>query len=136
VQTRIECRKLYRNLQRINALSELGDRMNFIIVITKVDGVGLSHTVTAQITNTRSADVHNAWAKAEVFSKGQRILISGQTYLKEILGIVKAGTTITAQATLSFSLFDGLTILQNGAQVLLGVHCDECSETLTYEYKP
>jgi hypothetical protein len=110
--------------------------MNFLIVITNIGGSGLSRTVTAQITNTQSADAHNAWAKAEVFSNGQRILISGQSYIKEILGIVKAGATVTAKATLSFSIFDGLIILQNGAQVQLEVYSDEWTESLTYDYKP
>ena len=110
--------------------------MNFIIVITNVDGVGLSRTVTAQITNTQSADAHNAWAKAEVFSQGQRIPISGRSYLRQILGIVKAGATVTAKATFDFSLSDGLIILQNGAQVLLSVYSDEWTQTLTYNYRP
>ncbi len=110
--------------------------MNFEIEITNVSGAGLSRAVTAQVTNKGSADAHNAWAKAEVFSQGQRIQISGQDYVKQDLGTVKGRTTVIAQATLDFGLFDGLTILQNGAQVLFSVCSDEYIETLTYDYKP
>lgn len=110
--------------------------MNFEIAITNVSGTGLSRAVTAHVTNTGSADAHNAWAKAEVFCRGQRIQMSGQDFLKQDLGTVKAQTTVIAQATLDFGFFDGLTILQHGAQVLLTVISDERTQTLTYDYKP
>jgi hypothetical protein len=110
--------------------------MNFEIAITDVSGSGLSRAVTAHVTNKGSADAHNTWAKAEVFSRGKRITISGQDYVRHDLGTLKGQTSVIAKATLAFGLFDGLTIMQNGAQVLLSVCSDECTETLTYDYKP
>jgi hypothetical protein len=113
-----------------------GTDINFEIKIINVSGTGLSRAVTAHITNKGSADVHNAWVKAQVFSLGQRIQLSGQDYLKQDLGTFRGQTTVITQATLDFGLSDGLTILQNGAQVLLSVFSDEWTETLTYNYKP
>ena len=110
--------------------------MNFDIQITNVSGSGLSRAITAHVTNKGSADVHNAWTKAEVFSRGQRITISGQEFVRHDIGTINGQTTVIAQATLEFGLFDGLTIMQNGAQVLLSVCSDEWTETLTYDYKP
>ncbi len=110
--------------------------VNFEMVVTGVSGSGLSRTVTAQVTNTGSSDAHAAWAKVEVFSQGQRIQLSGQDYLRVDIGTVKAGATATAQVTLSFSVFDGLKIQQNGAQFLLTIYSDERTQTLTYDYKP
>jgi VCBS repeat-containing protein len=110
--------------------------VNFKVVVTGVSGTDLSRTVTAQVTNTGSSDAHNAWAKIEVFSQSQRIQLSGQDYLSVNIGTVKAGATVTEQATLSFSLLDSLKIQQNGAQFLLTLYSDEWTQTLTYDYKP
>ncbi len=110
--------------------------VNFEVVVTNVSGTGLSRTITAQITNTGTADAHNVWVKAEVFSQGQRIQVSGQDYLRVDIGTIKAGATATAQETLSFNLLDGLKIQQNGAQIVLTIYSDERTQTLTYDYKP
>ena len=111
-------------------------KINFEIKIISVSGAGLSRDVTAHITNKGPADVHNAWVKVEVFALGQRIHVSGQDYLKQDIGTLKRQTTVVVEATMEFILFDGLTIIQNGAQVFLSIYSDERTETITYNYKP
>ncbi len=37
--------------------------VNFVLNVTNVSGSGLSRTVTAQLSNTGSADAHNCWLK-------------------------------------------------------------------------
>jgi hypothetical protein len=110
--------------------------VEFEIEIINVKGTGLSRRVTARVKNTGSANVHNTWAKAEVFCRSQGIRVSGQDYLKRELGTMKAHDTVTIEETFDFGLFDGLTIMQNGAQVLLTVFSDESTQTLNYDYKP
>ncbi len=110
--------------------------VSFQLVVEHVSGTGLSRTVTAQVSNTGSADAHNAWAKVEVFSQGQRVQVSGQDYLRVDIGTIMAGATANAQATLGFSLADGFRIQQNGAQVLLTIYSVERTQTLTYDYRP
>ena len=101
-----------------------------------VSGTGLSRTVSAQVTNTGTADANNVWIKSEVFSQQQKIQLSGQDALRVDIGAIKAGTTITSQANLSFSLLDGLRIQQNGARFVLTVNSDERTQTLNYDYTP
>jgi hypothetical protein len=110
--------------------------VNFELAVTTVSGTGLSRTVTAQITNTGNADAHNVWVKVEVSSQGQRIQLSGQDYLGVDIGTVKAGATVTAHATLSFGILDGLKIQADGADFVLTIYSDEPTQTLTYFYKP
>jgi hypothetical protein len=111
-------------------------KVTFEISITDISGSGLSRAVTAQVKNTGSADAHNAWIKVDVSSLGQRISLSGQDSLKLNIGTVKARSSITAKASLSLYLGDGLRVRQNGAQLLLTVTSDEHTQTLPYNYKP
>ena len=104
--------------------------------IAGVSGSGLTQTIAAQITNTGTTDANNTQAKIEVFSQQQRIKLSGQDYLTENLGTVKAKTTVTRQVTVSLSLTDGLKILQNGARFVLTITSDKGTDTLNYDYKP
>ena len=110
--------------------------VDFQITMAGVSGTGLSRTVSAQVTNTGTADANNVWIKSEVFSQQQKIQLSGQDALRVDIGAIKAGTTITSQANLSFSLLDGLRIQQNGARFVLTVNSDERTQTLNYDYTP
>ena len=110
--------------------------VNFDFAITDINGTGLSRTVTSQVTNTGSTDAHNAWAKVEVFSQGASIKLSNSDFLRVDLGIIKAGTAVTKQVTLQFSLLDGLKITQSGAQLVLTIYSDENTQTFNYDYKP
>ena len=110
--------------------------VDFQIAITGLTGTGLSRTVNAQIANDGTAEAHNVWVKSEVFSQQQKIQLSGQDSLRVDVGTIKAGTTITSQANLSFNLLDGLRIQQNGARFVLTVNSDERTQTLNYDYTP
>ena len=110
--------------------------VNFDFAITDISGTGLSRTVTAQVTNTGSADAHNAWAKVEVFSQGASIKLSNNDFLRVDIGIIKAGAAVTKQVTLQFSVLDGLMITQGGAQLVLTIYSDENTQTFNYDYKP
>ncbi len=110
--------------------------VNFGFAITAVTGTGLSRTVTAQVTNTGSADAHNAWAKVEVFSQGARVRLSNNDFLRVDVGTIKAGTTVTEQVVLQFTLLDGLKITQSGAQFVMTIYSDENTQVFNYDYKP
>ena len=110
--------------------------VKFEFVVTDVSGSGLSRTVTTQITNAGTADAHSVWAKVEAFSAGSRVKLSGQDYLRVDIGTMKAGETVTRQVTLSFSIADGLKILNNGVRFTLTVYSDEHTEILYYGYQP
>jgi len=110
--------------------------IRFKFAISDISGTGLSRTITSQLSNTGSSDAHNVWAKVEVFCQGSRVKVSGLDYLKEDVGILKAGETVTREVTLSFNVFDGLKISNNGAKFILTVYSDEHTETLSYDYQP
>lgn len=110
--------------------------VDFQPAVIGVSGTGLSRTVTAQITNTGSADAHNVWAKVEVFSQQTRVMLDGKDYLRVDAGTLPAKTSVTKQATLNISILDGLRIQANGAQFVLTIYSDERTQTLTYDYKP
>lgn len=109
--------------------------VNFNIAITSVSGSGLSRTITAQVSNTGNADAHNVWIKVELFSGQQRISINGKDYLRVDVGTLAANTTVTKEAALSVSIFDGLRIMQNGGTFQLTIYSDERTQTLSYNYK-
>lgn len=109
---------------------------NWEFSIAGISGSGLTRTIAAQITNTNTTDANSVKAKIEVFSQQQRIQLSGQDYLTEDLGTVKAKTTVTRQVTVTLSLADGLKVVQNGARFVLTVTSDKGAETLNYDYKP
>ena len=115
--------------------SQSGD-VKFGFAVTDITGSGVSRTVTAQVTNTGSADAHNVWAKVEAFSGGSRVRLSGQDYLRVDIGTLKAGGNVTKQVALSFSIADGLKIAQQGVHLELTMLSDGHSETFAYDYKP
>lgn len=110
--------------------------VTFQFTISDISGGGLSRTITSQLSNTGSSDAHNVWAKVEVFCQGSRVKISGQDYLKEDIGILKAGATVTREVTLSFSAFDGLKISRNEGRFVLTIYSAEHTETFLYDYQP
>ena len=110
--------------------------VKFELVITDISGSGLTRTITAQLPKTGSADAPNAWTKIEVFSGRSLIKLGGADFLRDDIGVVKAGETVTRQVTLSFSAFDGLKISRNGARFMLTISSDEHTETFSYEYQP
>lgn len=110
--------------------------VNFALNITSITGTGLTRTVAAQITNTGTADAHNAWAKVEVSSGSSIIKVNGQDNIRVDIGTIKAGQTITKQVDLTFSVLDGLAVSQQGAHFSLTINSDERTQTLTYDYKP
>src|SRR5512136_3056594 len=56
--------------------------VNFTLNITRLQVSGLtSLEAAAQITNTGTADAHNAWVKVEIICQGSIIKINGQDYL-------------------------------------------------------
>ena len=109
--------------------------VDFDLAITGISGSGLSRTVAAQITNLGTADAHNVWGKAEAFSDGSRIKLSGKEYLRVDVGTLKAGESTVKETTLSFSITDGLKIAQKGVLLELTVFSDEGTETFSYDYK-
>ena len=95
-----------------------------------------SGTVSARISNTGTDDAHHVWAKVEIIYQGSIVKIEGQDYLRKDIGTIKAGETITAQATINLGLSDGIKISQNGATVRLTIYSDEKIETLSYDFQP
>jgi cytoskeletal protein RodZ len=95
-----------------------------------------SGTVVAQIVNTGSADAHNAWIKVEIYSQDMLVKVDGEDFFRKDLGTIKAGSTITPQATINVSLRDGLRILANGARFELTIFCDEGSQSVSYTITP
>ncbi len=110
--------------------------VNFGLQIPDVSGDGLTRTITGEITNSGNLDAHNVKGKIEVFSNGKLVQINGQSYITRELGTIKAGQTVTTQIDLTFGIFDGMSISQNGATVNLEIASDEATQTLKYDYKP
>jgi cytoskeletal protein RodZ len=95
-----------------------------------------SGTVVAQIVNTGSVDAHNAWIKVEIYTQDTLVKVDGEDFFRKDLGTIKAGSTITPQATINVSLGDGLRILANGARFELTIFCDEGSQSVSYTITP
>ena len=111
--------------------------VNFNLNITHLRVSGLtSLEAAAQITNTGTADAHNAWVKVEIISQGSIIKINGQDYLREDLGTIKAGQAVSPQVTINVGFADGIRISQSGATFRLTIFSDEKTETLSYDYLP
>ena len=113
-------------------------KVDFALQITKVSETGaLSRSITGEITNTGSSNAHNVICKVQIYSNGKLIKFNdGQDSVIAALGTIKAGQTVTTTVDLSFGLFDGLTLNQNGATVNLQISSDEKTQVLSYEYKP
>lgn len=109
--------------------------VNFQVLVTGVTGTGLSRTVSAQITNTGTADAHNVWLKLEVFSQGVRITVNGQDYVRVDIGTLKTTATIAEQVTISVGVLDALKIATGGATIVLTIYSDERTQTLSYDYR-
>lgn len=114
----------------------LARNVRFDFALTNISGAGFTRTVTAQLANTGTADAHNTWAKVEVFSQGSRIQLNGTDFLRVDVGTLKAKETVTKQADIQFSLFDGLKIAQVGGQFVLTITSDENTQAFNYDYKP
>lgn len=110
--------------------------VNFEIAIGSISGSGLSRTVTADISNTGTQDAHDVWLKLEVSSKQKRILLNGREALSVDIGTLPANTSVTKQATLTFSIGDGLQIKMNGAEFTLTISSTERTQTMSQFYKP
>ncbi len=105
--------------------SPASGNVNFELLNLSHTGSGLSYTVTADIANTGTSDAHNVWGKIEVFSGSSRIQVNGSDYLRVDIGTLKAGSTVTKQVPIEFSMADGLKMMQNGAEFVLTVTSDE-----------
>ncbi|MBI2832264.1 MAG: hypothetical protein HYX79_08415 [Chloroflexi bacterium] len=111
-----------------------GSNVAFDLVITGVSGSGLSRTVTARVTNNGNAVAHNVWAKMEVASKGTKIQLSGQDYLRVEIGTLAAGASVNKEVTFNVSLSDGFSIMQNGATANLTLFSDEKTQAFSYDF--
>jgi hypothetical protein len=111
--------------------------VSFNINITGIIEEGLTtRIVTAQLTNTGTADAHNTWVKIEAFSQGSRVKLNNQDFLQEKFDTIKAKQTITREVSISFNLFDAPKLMQNGVTLNLTINSDEKSQSLSYDYRP
>ena len=111
--------------------------VDYSVNITGFQVSGLSSgTVSAQISNTGTGDAHNVWAKVEIVYQGSIVRIEGQDFLRKDIGTIRAGQTISAEATINLGLADGIEISQNGATVRLTIYSDEKTETFSYDFQP
>ena len=101
-----------------------------------ISGSGLSRTVTAQLTNTGTADATNVVARVEVFSGGALEKIHGKPAEVVMVGTLPAGQTVQRQVPLSFGLLDGFRITRQGAKVVVTVLSDQARKTFETEYRP
>jgi hypothetical protein len=118
------------------ATSPAGDNVKFDFTLDDISGSGLSRTITAKLTNLGPGDAHNVWGKMEGFSKETRVKLNGKENIRIDVGTLKGGAAITRQLTLSFSLSDGLKILQNGARFVFTVYSDEHTQAMPHDFKP
>ena len=102
---------------------------------TEMIGSGLKRTVTYQLTNTGSADAHNARAKVEVLPLEASVELDEEYSVRDDIGTIKAGETVTRQAAFEFSLSDGLKLLREGASFRLTIDSDEHTQILSYDYQ-
>jgi cytoskeletal protein RodZ len=98
-------------------------------------------TVYASITNKGSTDAHNTQVKMELSCGGSIVKVSyddlkNQASYRKNLGTIKAGDTVTDQATITVGLLDGVKIAANGATIVLTITSDEKTDTLNYEILP
>ncbi len=112
------------------------NNITFDFVITNISGSGFSRTIIAQLTNRGSTAAHNVWAKIEASSGESKVKLSGQDYLREDIGTLKAGEIIGKQVTLNFAITDGVKIMQKGVHLELTILSDEYTQTFSYDYTP
>jgi hypothetical protein len=105
-------------------------------VITDISGSGFSRTVTAEVSNTGNEDAHNVRGVVQVLQGDNVIKLNGEDSLTVEVGTLPAGSVITVQQTIKFSLLDGLKIQSNGAEFSVTLHSDEATESFREFYKP
>lgn len=110
--------------------------VEFVLNIIEITGNSLSPTISAEITNKGSIDAQNTWAKIEVFSRGKRIKIGGEEFLRKNLGTLEAGVPAAADVTLSFSPIDAPVLLASGARLDLTIVSDQKTQNFSYNYEP
>jgi hypothetical protein len=108
----------------------------FDVAVTNVTGSGTSRTVTAQVTNKDTKDVHNARAKVEGLCQGSKLKVCGMDCVVEEIGTIKAGETISKQAKIQLGLFDCMKVARSGAQIVVTITSDESNQTFNFELHP
>ena len=109
--------------------------VDFQLRIAKVEETGLtSRRMTAEMTNTGDSDAHNVSVKLEVSSRGKRIAVNGQDSVTVAVGTIGARQTMSRDIDVSFSLADGYTIQQQGAEFLVTVTSTEKTSVLRFTY--
>jgi hypothetical protein len=104
--------------------------------ILSVEGSGFSRTVTGELTNTGSIDLHNSKLKIEMFSNGKLIKNDSKPYVEKNYDTLKAGAVITDVLAIKLSLVDGVTVQQNGVTFTLIFSSDEKTQTFKYDFQP
>lgn len=123
--------------QTLTGIPNNSDKVNFTLQITSVNETGaLSRSITGEIGNAGNIDAHNVVCKVEIYSNGNPIEINGQDSISKTLGTIGAGKTVTTTLDLAFNIWDGPTLLKNGATVNLQISSDEKTQLLTYDYQP
>jgi hypothetical protein len=112
------------------------NRVVFDLSITGVSGSGFSRIVFARITNTGTADAHNASILVEAFYQGSKVKLAGKDNILISLGTLKAGENRTVQADLSFNIADSARINKNGVDFVITLKSDENQQSLKYNYIP
>jgi hypothetical protein len=110
--------------------------INIALEILSVEGSGFSRTVTGQLTNSGTVDLHNCRLKIEIISNGKQIKNDSQPYVEKSFNTIKAGTSVTDVVAIKLGLIDGINVQNNGAIFLLTFTSDENTQTFTYQYTP
>lgn len=109
--------------------------VDFQLRIAKVEETGLtSRRMTAEMTNIGDSDAHNVSVKLEVSSRGKRIAVNGQDSVTVAVGTIGARQTVSRAIDISFSLADGFTIQQQGADFLATITSTEKTSALRFTY--
>ena len=112
-----------------------GDKIAFEFDPTDLTGSGTSRTVTYELTNVGSIDAHNTWVETEVVCLEPSVDLGKEYKVRNDIGIITAGETLTIQVTFDFVVADGVKLLKHGAKFVLTVYSDEHKQILSYEYK-
>ncbi|MDO8531706.1 MAG: hypothetical protein Q7T26_06005 [Dehalococcoidia bacterium] len=109
--------------------------VDFQLRIAKVEETGLtSRRMTAEMTNTGDSDAHNVSVKLEVSSRGKRIAVNGKDSETIAVGTIGARQMVSRAIDISFSLADGFTIQQQGAEFLATITSTEKTSALRFTY--
>jgi hypothetical protein len=110
--------------------------INIALEILSVEGSGFSRTVTGQLTNNGTVDLHNCSLKIEIHSGNKLIQNDSQPYIERYFNTIRAGTVVTDVVSIKLGLVDGINVQNNGASFTLTFKSDEKSQTFTYQYQP